>query len=296
MSVAITEKRAAQADKLANDFVESAVSVEKFPLFGPDNERTQHYGLRRTDNGEWLSQTFQKDYVPHTPQQVADCIRAAAIAFDSKCRVNTWFKEGHHVSITAGKAHRVKVAGHGLFPTLILRAGYDGRSFAGMLAMQYDRCQNLMMLGRVGRGASAKIRHSAKMVGGIDNLIGQFTAVTSHWETILETVGKMEISEVTLGEYLAAVDPKKDNESSNTQGRRERRWERIMQRATNEAGRGFVGPQSTVSVWDAYNAVQGYVQHDATRHGNPTDAARAFGALSSQLVARAEREALAIAG
>jgi hypothetical protein len=48
-----------------------------------------------------------------------------------------------------------------------------------------------------------------------------------------------------------------------------------------------------VSAWEAYNAIQGYVQHDATRKGNPSDFARIISAANDQAVKKAESLVLA---
>jgi hypothetical protein len=48
-----------------------------------------------------------------------------------------------------------------------------------------------------------------------------------------------------------------------------------------------------VSAWDAFNAVQGYTQHDSIRRGNPTSFQRAMMAQSNAAVLKAEELALA---
>jgi len=48
-----------------------------------------------------------------------------------------------------------------------------------------------------------------------------------------------------------------------------------------------------VSAWEAYNAVQGYVQHDASRKGSPSDFSRIIGASRDMSVKKAETLALA---
>ena len=55
-----------------------------------------------------------------------------------------------------------------------------------------------------------------------------------------------------------------------------------------QTGRPDLNDELVVTGWEAYNAVQGYHQHDATRRGNPSDIERALLALDNQQVARAE--------
>ena len=42
-----------------------------------------------------------------------------------------------------------------------------------------------------------------------------------------------------------------------------------------------------MSAWEAFNGVQGYVQHDMSRHGRPDTFTRAIVALDDQAVSRA---------
>jgi hypothetical protein len=49
-----------------------------------------------------------------------------------------------------------------------------------------------------------------------------------------------------------------------------------------------------VSAWEAYNAIQGYVQHDASRRGNPSDIDRVILAAADPAVLRAEHLALCV--
>ncbi len=44
--------------------------MDKLPLKGPDNLKTPHYGLFRSDNGECLSYAPKSTYTPHTREDV----------------------------------------------------------------------------------------------------------------------------------------------------------------------------------------------------------------------------------
>ena len=41
-------------------------SVDKFPLYGPDNMATPHFGLFKSDSGECVGKSVSARYVPHT--------------------------------------------------------------------------------------------------------------------------------------------------------------------------------------------------------------------------------------
>ena len=53
------------------------------------------------------------------------------------------------------------------------------------------------------------------------------------------------------------------------------------------------GSPGIVTAWEAFNGVQGYVQHDAKRHGRPSEFTRAIVALRDPAVVRAHDLAMA---
>ena len=74
------------------------------------------------------------------------------------------------------------------------------------------------------------------------------------------------------------------------------RTEEIFRRLSRErfsTGRPSMDTSYKVSAWEAYNAVQGYVQHDASRNGSPSEFARIVGASKAPAVKKAETLALA---
>ena len=74
------------------------------------------------------------------------------------------------------------------------------------------------------------------------------------------------------------------------------RTEAIFKRLQSErfrTGRDRMTGTFEVSAWEAFNAVQGYVQHDATRKGSPSDFARIIQASNDAAVKKAETLALA---
>jgi len=87
-------------------------SVDKFPMFGPDNMKTDQYGLFRSDTG-YLNgiKTISSHYVPHTTDDVCALVDAAGEAFDGEIECKTHFSKGHYVSVNPTKADRVSIFG-----------------------------------------------------------------------------------------------------------------------------------------------------------------------------------------
>ena len=56
-------------------------SVDKFPLYGPDNMPTPHFGLFRSDNSECVGKSVSARYVPHNTDDILAITEAAAEAF-----------------------------------------------------------------------------------------------------------------------------------------------------------------------------------------------------------------------
>jgi hypothetical protein len=75
------------------------------------------------------------------------------------------------------------------------------------------------------------------------------------------------------------------------------RTEQIVRRIMQE--RTALGERSDdiamVSAWEAFNAIQGFVQHDARRKGRPGDFDRAIMAMSDPKVLQAQHLALTMA-
>jgi hypothetical protein len=104
----------------------------------------------------------------------------------------------------------------------------------------------------------------------------------------------LETREVDLSEFLVAVYGLPDETKQRSVTIHQNRIESIFKRVRNER---FYSdrPRMTnmvVSAWEAYNAVQGYAQHDSTRRGNSTSFDRILSASRDGFVKRAEELAL----
>ena len=284
------------ADRVRSAF---GFSVDKFPLSGPEGMRTPFYGLFKSDDGTAVGYGSVSDrYEPHTTDDVLALVEAAGHAFDGVADVKCHFDHGHYVSIQPSKEQRLAVYGtaDNVFPRIVIDAGYGGQAFRASLGLYRDLCRN-MMIQRQAEGTTVSIRHTSSLRLQMDELVTTFASLEQTWGNLQAVVQQMASREVRMVEFLNAVygEPKSDEGRSVTIHRN--RTEAIFRRLQNErvrTGRGTIGNDFVVTGWDAFNAVQGYVQHDATRRGRPSDMERIISALHDTKVAAAERIALAL--
>jgi Domain of unknown function (DUF932) len=278
-------------------------TVDKFPLSGPDGmKNTPHYGLFRSDNCESVGVACRKGYEPHTVDDVCALVEAAASAFDGDATARCLFHDGHYVTVEPSAEYRRSVFGtaDNIWPRLMIRAGYDGRAFRAQLGFYRDACRNLAMIRTAGRTVEANIRHTTQLRGKLVELRRTFAQLASGWNGVVETARGMESRQVNLADFLRQVYPLSNDATDRTRHSAERRVESIIRRIVRErqhTGRpdlriGTAGAY-LVSAWEAFNGVQGYIQHDMSRHGRPDDYTRAIIALDDAAVSRAQELATA---
>jgi len=282
------------ADKVRSAF---NFSIDKFPLQGPDGMRTPFYGLFKSDDGQAVGYGSVSDrYTPHTTDDVLALVEAAGVAFDGVADVRCHFDHGHYVTIQPTKEKRLAVYGtkDNVFPRIVIDAGYGGQAFRASLGMYRDACRNMMIL-RQAQGTHVAIRHTSGLRLQMDELIATFASLEAGWGNLSLVVQQMQNREVRMVEFLNAIygEPKNDEGRSVTMHKN--RTEAIFRRLVSErmtTGRGPLGSDFVVSGWEAFNAVQGYTQHDSIRRGRPTEMERIVRALHDSKVAQAERLAL----
>lgn len=240
------------------------------PLYTGDGMRTPYVGLIRSDTGEAASShSVSRHYVPHTTDDVVALVEAGSAALGNAegIKVSTTFREGHRVVIAPGKAHRRAIYGErdNVFPRIIIDAGYDGRAFRASLGTYRDACSNLMMLRRVA-GITETIRHSGNLRDEMTSLIDTFGVLASRWDDMALAIREMQQREVRLNEFLVGMYGEPNENSRRAVTMHRNRTEAIMRRVIRErmeTGRPDLGRDYIVSGWEAFNAVQGYVQHDS---------------------------------
>jgi hypothetical protein len=286
-------------------------SVDKFPLFGPENMRTDQYGLFRSDTGYIEGvKSISGRYVPHTTDDVCALVEAASEAFDGEIECKTHFAKGHYVSVAPSDADRVSVYGtaDNIFPRIMIRGGFDGKGFKATMGYYRDACRNLAMLRQVS-GCTESIRHTSGLRSQMDSLIAKFEELKHGWENLVDIAHQMQSREVNLANFVnetfADRRPSVEEVVLADTGKAVRgvtTWtkmtEAIMSRVIDEraaTGRNAfnTGEPKVVSAWEAFNAVQGYVQHDAqSKTGFKSEFARILRAANDKHVSIAEGLAL----
>jgi hypothetical protein len=286
-------------------------SVDKFPLFGPENMRTDQYGLFRSDTGYIEGvKSISGRYVPHTTDDVCALVEAASEAFDGEIECKTHFAKGHYVSVAPSDADRVSIYGaaDNIFPRIMIRGGFDGKGFKATMGYYRDACRNLAMLRQVS-GCTESIRHTSGLRSQMDSLIAKFEELKNGWENLVDIAHQMQSREVNLADFVnetfADRRPSVEEVVLADTGRAVRgvtTWtkmtEAIMSRVIDErsaTGRDAfnTGEPKIVSAWEAFNAVQGYVQHDAqSKTGFKSEFSRILRAANDKHVSIAEGLAL----
>ena len=272
-------------------------SVDKFPLAGPDGLKTPLYGLFRSDTMEFVGKPCSKHYVAHQSDDVMALVESAGEAFEGVGDVQCHFRDGHYVSIAPSRDQRRAIYGtaDNIFPRFIVNAGYDGRAFTAIMGFYRDACSNLAMMRQVS-GTSVSIRHGSGLREKMDDLIQTFSVLRESWATLGDVIAELQSREVRMTDFLDQVYGQPDPDSKRGVTIHKNRTEAIFRRLSRErftTGRGAMDSQFNVSAWEAYNAVQGYVQHDASRKGSPSDFARVIAASNDAAVKKAEGLALA---
>ena len=284
--------------------------VEKYPLsavMGTEILPTDQYGLFRSDTGYLKGgKSVSPRYVPHTTDDVCALVDAAGEAFDGEIACKTHFRNGHYVSIQPTNAQRLAIYKDAdtdnVFPRIVINAGYDGKAFSATMGYFRDACSNLAMM-RMVEGTNVSIRHTSGLRGHMNELIATFNTLKNSWGNLTNIIQRLESTDVRMTDFLNEIYGQPTAEQlalaatgqavravTTHQNRTEAIWKRLN-RERNLTGR----PQltNTVSAWEAYNAVQGFVQHDAqAKEGFKGEFDRILRASNSKEVRAAEKLAL----
>lgn len=252
--------------------------VQKLPLSGPDNLPTPWYGLFRSDNGELVTrQSKTRQYVPHQTQEVVALAEAATNAFESECNIQCHFHLGHHLVINPSNQDRLRIYGEkdNVFPRVIIDASYDNKSFKASIGFYRDLCKNLSMLQSV-KESHVTFRHGVNLHDQIDELTETFSTLRESWGTVSGVIERMESTRVNVSEFLMSAIPPKDENRENWSTRYSNMLRDVIATMRSEAYRSNrsesdIDQDSEISVWQAYNAVQGYFQHQSSRKGVDKD-------------------------
>lgn len=242
-------------------------SVDKFPLAGPDGMTTPWYGLFRSDNMQVVGNgSVTNRYNPHTTDDVLALVDAAGEAFDGEIDVKCHFRDGHYVSVSPTKAERRAIFGtaDNVFPRVIISAGYDGKSFKATMGYYRDICRNMSIMRQV-NGTTVSIRHDSNLRSKMDDLITSFETVKKSWTTLADVIVALETREVQMTSFLNTIygEPEDSKRAVTVHKNRTEAIFKRLQRERMVSGRPVIGEDFTVSAWEAFNAIQGFYQHDA---------------------------------
>jgi len=280
-------------------------SVDKFPLSGPDNMPTDQYGLFRSDTG-YIDQlkSISSQYVPHTTDDVCALVEAASDLFEGQIECKTHWNKGHYVSISPTIVDRLSIFGtkDNIFPRVIIRGGYDGRGFQGTMGYYRDACRNLAMLRKVD-GTSITMSHTGQLRNHMNQLIATFGQLKEGWNSLVAAANEMQQKKVNLSDFILEVyaekftgnreiSPRQRNSQINLVRSLVNRVMNEREHTGRDMGEGKLNME--VTAWEAFNAVQGYTQHEGRVRGQSSDFARILKASNDRHVLRAEALALAV--
>jgi len=293
----------------ANEAVETVkakfdFSVDKFPLFGPENMLTDQYGLFHSKDGYLKGvKSVSPRYVPHTTDDVVALTEAAAEVFDGQISVKCHFNNGHFVHMKPTDDDRRNMFsvtnGDNVFPRFMVRGGFDGTGFKASVGYYRDMCDNLAMMRSVD-SFSKSIRHTSGLRPAMDELIETFSQLKESWFTLTDMMAQMQQRTVNMEHFLSEIygvptDDAGRREITMHRNRStlivERLWKELRKTGQIQENSDNI---SSVPAWFAYNAVQGYEQHDAIRRRmrGDEDFERILRAANSQVLT-AEKLALA---
>ena len=280
--------------KAAFDF-----TVDKFPLSGPENMKTEWYGLFRSDNSQPVGNgSVTSRYTPHQTDDVIALVEASQEAFEGEVITKCHFRDGHFVIVEPTKDFRRSVFGtdDNVFPRLLINASYCGKAFNASMGYYRDVCKNMHIMRSVST-TCATIRHTNGLRGKMDELIQTFNLLRGSWAKLSDTIEVMANREVNMVEFLNAVYGEPESDTGRGATMHKNRTEEIFRRLMNERlvlKKGAVPDNFMVSAWDAFNAVQGYVQWDATRKSSfNNEFDRMLLSVNDAAVKKAEELALA---
>ena len=268
-------------------------TIDKLPLFGPDNIKTNVYGLFRSDNMELVGgRSVTGRYLPHQTDDVLAIVESAQGCFGGISKVDCYFNDGHYIAIEPSmtlEQRREVFEKDYVFPKFVVRAGYDGKSFRACLAWYRIACRNLATLSTVGE-FSVAIRHTSGLRSKMADLISTFAGLEGKWDTLVNRMVAMKESKVNLLDFVVKVYGTPDETSKRGMTMHTNRLESIVSRINRErVALGLDPAGAEVTAWEAYNGIQGYVQHDATRRN---DDGRIFNSMFDRAVIAAEMLAL----
>lgn len=210
-------------------------------------------------------------YRPHTRNHLVSIFEACRIAFGSELNVDCFWRDGHILVIQPTREAAVSVYGADkIVPKLKIFGGYAGKGFKASFGFYRYICSNMALLQLVHQ-VSATIRHTLTLETKIDDLVSQFETVKASWAETQEQIKKMQERKLVVHEVLGKLFPVDSDGREKTQ--RVNKVKKIVDRCLDEHQKlGLQIEQRdgdfVANGWMLWNAVQGFLQHNATRQEN----------------------------
>jgi len=246
--------------------------IIKQPLFGPNGEETGYYGLF-TETGKPVGRgSVTERYIPHQLHHLRPIIKSVlGLPGFHNPKVKARWKEGHYVRIRPDDKYRREIVkGDSVWPQLDLWFGLGGLPARGRLPLQRDACSNLMMV-RNSSEINFSIKHTKSLETRIATIQDQFYDIVAKWDEVVDHCRNMHAKRINLKHLLAEIYPAPKSEAKQSTTKHNDKisaiWSRVMREShkLNLETPSLANPVTTG--WMAFNAIQGYRQHDVTRNG-----------------------------
>lgn len=263
-----------------------------------EGELSDTFGCFRSDTWQEIGGTVKKNYVPPTRAQLISLAMAATEAFEgAPVEVSAAiFRNGYYTTIQPTKEWRVEIAeGDTVFPVLTaqMQFGGTGRDLIN-LGCQRDMCANLQMMRSVAQW-NQRIRHSSDHGNFMEQAINDCSKLAQNFENFIETMKMLNDSKIDFGELINVVFHQRlaSIKGDKLPKQTARTFRAIQNRYNAEAeklgDRLLTSTNTEANAWLAYNAVQGYFQHDANHRVASNKYEQALVANSKMEVETAEK-------
>ena len=247
--------------------------ILKKPLLGPNGEATGVFGLF-DEKGNFIGRSSVTDrYIPHQfSEHVRPIIKSVlGLPGFKNAKLEANWKEGHYIRIRPDDDYRREVfKGDSIWPQLDLWFGLGGLPARGRLPMKRDACDNLQMV-RNSSEISFSIKHTKSLETRVARIQDQFHAIVANWDSVVDHCREMHAKRINLKDLLAEMFPAPQGDAKRAVTNHNDKLNAIWSRITRESYKlnletpSLASPMTTG--WMAYNAIQGYRQHTASRKG-----------------------------
>ena len=269
--------------------------IVKMPVSLPDNIKIQAYAKVRSNPVEVIDNTTVSSvYKGHGREHVTRMLLAGGEIFEQKPDFTLFWDKGQHAIMTESGEGRTIFGKDRVKANILMRARYDGcldiMGFLGRLI-----CSNGQRMSV--KDVHMKFKHTQMLEFRVEQFAARMHRLKAAIEESIEQAKHLQETKVRIDDLLNAVYPRKEGASEQTMKNEEDRIYKILKRLERESlelGVPVVTPsRPETTAWLAHNAIQGYVQHDMTRHG-ATRLDRMVKALDDDTVERSLAYVLAL--